>query len=311
MKSSVFLSDPLTAHETTRIPLTRPPDALHSIAREGRGEGIRFMGSEHLQNPDVSWDHEPTPCPSEGGELDPSFFGQVPSREGSGVGRFMGRLHLLVLAASSVLVLSTARAANFSDVQFWVGTGANQAAFVVDWNDGQSAESLIWGYRWDGSATGMDMFRAIADADSRLFAHISTPGAFGVSVYGIGYDLDGDNVFGVSPSLTFDGGGLAVENSPDDSRVATDTGDHWLEGWNSGFWGYSLRSSSSSVWESASTGPSDRQLSDGVWDGYSFAPGFAFTDPSEPSVAPVPEPRSLVLVVSGGLFLLCARRKLW
>jgi hypothetical protein len=221
----------------------------------------------------------------------------------------MKGLHLLVLAASSVCVFSPVRAADFADIQFWVGTGVNQAAFVVDWNDGQSAESLIWGYRWDGPATGMDMFRAIVNVDSRFFAHVSTPGAFGESVYGIGYDLDGDNVFGVSPSLAFDGGGLAIDNSPDDSRVATGTGDHWLEGWNSGFWGYSLKASSSSVWESASTGPSDRLLSDGVWDGYSFAPGFAFSDPSEPSIAPVPEPGSLVLVVSGGLFLLCARPK--
>ena len=227
------------------------------------------------------------------------------------VASFMRRLHLLALAASSLCMLSPARAADFNDIQFWAGSGTNQAAFVVDWNDGQSAESLIWGYRWDGSATGMDMFQAIVGADSRFFAHISTPGAFGVSVYGIGYDLDGDNLFGVSPSLTFDGGGLAVDNSPDDLRAATDAGDHWLEGWNSGFWGYSFKSSSSSAWESAATGPSDRQLSDGVWDGYSFAPGFTFTDPSEPAIAPVPEPGSLALVVSGGLFLLCARRKLW
>src|SRR5438034_4741685 len=41
------------------IPLTRPSTTLSPIGGEGWGEGVRFMGSGHLQNSDVSWGHEP------------------------------------------------------------------------------------------------------------------------------------------------------------------------------------------------------------------------------------------------------------
>src|SRR6266480_1028207 len=50
---------------------------------------IRFMESEHLQNSDVSWGHEPTPNPSGGGESVSGTLAEFPSWEGSGVGRFM------------------------------------------------------------------------------------------------------------------------------------------------------------------------------------------------------------------------------
>src|SRR5436309_2847565 len=69
-------------------PLTRSRDCgttLSPIGREGRDEGVRFIGSEHLQKLDVSWGHEPdwhpSPCP-------------LPARRGEGgrrpgEGRFM------------------------------------------------------------------------------------------------------------------------------------------------------------------------------------------------------------------------------
>src|SRR5438309_1451122 len=52
----------------------------------------RFMGREHLQNPDVNRSHEPTPNPSGGGESMSGTLAEFPSWEGSGVGRFMGSL---------------------------------------------------------------------------------------------------------------------------------------------------------------------------------------------------------------------------
>jgi hypothetical protein len=39
----------------------------------------------------MHWDPEPTPNPSEGGELRAGAMRQFPSWEGSGVGRFMER----------------------------------------------------------------------------------------------------------------------------------------------------------------------------------------------------------------------------
>jgi len=52
----------------------------------------RFMGREHLQNPDVNRSHEPTPNPSGGGESMSGTLAEFPSWEGSGVGRFMERV---------------------------------------------------------------------------------------------------------------------------------------------------------------------------------------------------------------------------
>ena len=104
-----------------------------------------------------------------------------------------------LLALAGVFVLTSAPAATLNDVQFWAGSGTNQAALVIDWNDGKSAESLLWGYRWNGAATGLDMFESVVNADPRLYAHIGAF-SFGASVLGIGYELNGNGTFGVSPS---------------------------------------------------------------------------------------------------------------
>lgn len=212
--------------------------------------------------------------------------------------------------ASITFATTTTSAATFDDVEFWAGAGANQAALVIDWNDGKTEESLLWGYRWDGAATGMDMFQAVVTADPRLFSYLGLY-SWGTAILGIGYDLNESGGFGVSPTLTFDSTGLLLDATPtpDDARAATDPADHWLEGWNSGFWGYSLKATELDLWADASTGASDRALSDGVWDGYSFAPGFASSAPSEPVAAtPVPEPTSAALILISGILLSCLRR---
>ncbi len=211
----------------------------------------------------------------------------------------------IVLFAGAGMV-SSASAQVFDDIAFWVGEGSNQAGFVIDWNDGISDESLMWGFRWDGAATGADMMTAIVSADARLFAHLSVPGSFGVSPYGIGYDADGDGVFGVTPTLSFDSFGLST-GSPFDGREAADADDHWQEGWVSdGYWSYWLGSGDEPAWEGAMTGMSDRVLTDGSWDAWSYAAGFGEVLPSMPVAAAVPAPGSLTLLGAG---LLAARRR--
>jgi len=213
------------------------------------------------------------------------------------------------LAVASLFVLSAAHAASFDNIQLWAGSGTNEAALVIDWQDGKTSESLLWGYRWDGSATGLDMFLSVVAADPSLYAHIGNY-SWGTAIYGIGYDLNGDGSFGVSPALTFDSGGLSTAVNPDDSRTATDSADHWLEGWNNGFWDYYTKSSSADAWTESGVGSADRLLSNGAWDGYSFAANFISSAPAESlAVAAVPEPATLALFVSAGMFLICARRK--
>ncbi len=211
----------------------------------------------------------------------------------------------LTAAGAVVALVPSLSAASLDDIAFWAGTGANRAALVIDWQDAQAPQSLLWGFRWDGTATGLDMLTAVIQADPRLFGHLGQFG-WGTAVFGLGYDSNANGGFAVDPALAFDSGGLAVDTNPDDARVAVDAGDHWREGWNTGFWAYYLKGSSGDAWESAMTGAADRVLSDGAWDGYSFAPGFVSAAPGEPVPAAVPEPGTLTLLALGALAL--ARR---
>ncbi|MEI9959601.1 MAG: hypothetical protein WDM76_00310 [Limisphaerales bacterium] len=59
-------------------------------------------------------------------------------------------------------------------------------------------KSLVWGYRFNGTATAEDMFNAVVAADHRLFVTATAPyPGFGAFVYSIGYDLNNNSVFGL------------------------------------------------------------------------------------------------------------------
>ena len=215
-------------------------------------------------------------------------------------------------AASALVIICAAAPAQaaftFNDIEFWVGAGSNHAALVLDWNDGIESQSLVWGYRFDGSATGEDMLRAVITADDNLYAKISVPGAFGISTFGFGYDLDSDG-FAISDGISFGPDGIAVTTEANaDGAFALDSDDHYEEGWfSSGFWTYWNSSNdpfAGGAWDSAATGVSDRVLQSGDWDGFSFDPVFSFTDPpSEPVAATLPAPPAFfVLAVA-----VCAR----
>lgn len=219
-------------------------------------------------------------------------------------------LRNLAVATLATFTL-TASAATFDDIQFWAGSGANEAALVIDWHDGNSPSSLLWGYRWNGSATGLDMFEAVVNADPRLFAHLGTF-SFGTSMLGIGYDLNNSGSFSVTPSLSFDSGGLLIDNGGGnalDARVASDSADHYIEGWNGGFWDYYTRASSGDAWAESSVGSGARLLTDGAWDGYSFAPGFAGSAPLDPTPAMVPEPGTVSLLTLSAITFVWLRRR--
>lgn len=224
------------------------------------------------------------------------------------VGRALLPACLALVALMPLAHATQAHAVSFDDIQYWVGAGSNRAGFIIDWNDGKTPESLVWGYRWDGTKKGEDMLRDIVAADVRLFAHLSGSGGYGAALYGLGYDLDNDGVFGVSPALAFDAGGLSSGNS-NDSRVPTDGDDHWKEGWMSaGYWSYWLGGNGDSPsWGFSGTGMSGRTLTNNCWDGWSWAPGFSSSTPSEPVPAQVPEPMTALLLGMGTLCL--ARRK--
>lgn len=214
----------------------------------------------------------------------------------------MKKINFLFKLIAAVLFLALpARAqlvVDFDDILYWIGSGSNQAALVIDWSDGKSVTSYAWGYRWDGSATGLDMLNAVAAADTRL--EINFHPSFPTALYSVFYDADGDG-----GSYTFTAPGV-------ETGTTSDPDDHYREGWFSGFWNYSVNSTSApgdlpysgGNWEISMTGASGRSLFDGAWDGWTYDADFSFDDLPVQPMAAVPEPSSILLLTLGLLLLM-------
>jgi hypothetical protein len=214
---------------------------------------------------------------------------------------------------------------NLDDIQNWTGTGSNRAGLVIQWNDGSNPASLAWGYRWNGSATGLNMLQAIAGswqvADSNDPTVIVSSGSgsdsrltLGIHDFGWGQAVN---------SITFNDTGV--------SRTRSD--------WATGFWEYFnvggtfdtppngepntfLGTSSypgtipNSNWVSSWSGFDSRILSNGSWDGWSFAPGFtslALMQPHDADLhsSAVPEPRQIaasILTLAGLMIYIVIKR---
>lgn len=198
-----------------------------------------------------------------------------------------------------------ANAITLDDITVWAGSGDNRAGLVIDWADGKLP--VVYGYRFDGSATGQDMFDTLFAQQPELFAKVEQF-SFGQAVLGIGIDRDSDG-FSVSDGVNtildsdFTDGLLQTPTTEADGDTAVDADDSYLEGWATAFWGYYV-SDGASDWGFASSGMTDRVLVDGDWDGFAYAPGFSGGPPS----VDVPEPSSAALLVLAGAALLRRRR---
>lgn len=75
---------------------------------------------------------------------------------------------------------------DFNKIQHWTGEGENEAALVVQFNDGTEPRAYVWGYRWDGYASGEDLVRAVARASRSLTVLIQYTGSMGYTLDGVG-----------------------------------------------------------------------------------------------------------------------------
>ncbi|MDB6064435.1 MAG: hypothetical protein JWR26_643 [Pedosphaera sp.] len=228
----------------------------------------------------------------------------------------MKKLCLLMLATAGVFGSPRAHAISLDDIQCWTGSGSNRAALVIEWSTPAvmnattvpapvSDKTLVWGYRFNGTATGTQMFNAIRAADPRLYIVQDT--SFGTFVEAIGYNLSGDGVIGVTDGThtytagAFTNGALTGPNLTLDAAHAVNGGDLFWSGYfgpnweiwneqgdNGGFAASPNRgtnavwtphdpmnpfSGSHGQWDYAQSGLDGLVLHDGSWIGYSVAAG--------------------------------------
>ena len=199
----------------------------------------------------------------------------------------------VMMGMLSAMVAVSAHAVDFSDITTWVGSGSNQAGLIVDWNgDGLLPQYQVWGYKWDGAASGEDMLKAVAAADSRFYAVIETDPTYGDYVFGLGYDVMND------------GSGFVSTTPGDETGHANNPGNHYCEGWyNNGYWSYWGKDTTDSDWNWPGAGMGSRTLANGCWDAWTF--GYASNEWTAPEPlsdfipAAVPEPTSLIALAGG------------
>jgi hypothetical protein len=145
------------------------------------------------------------------------------------------------------------------DVEYWSGSGDNEAVMVVDFD----AASYAFGYRWSGSAFGWDAMQAIGvvegdpNPEDRLeYTFTDWGGTLGIAIN----------------SLAYDG-----------SECVSDWVNTFL-----GYWG----SDDGETWTPHQVGVSTRSLADQDWDGWSkeyVSAGYGpLNPPSVPGVVPEP-----------------------
>lgn len=114
---------------------------------------------------------------------------------------------ILLLAFAGMLFVSKAPAISLDEIQFWTGSGTNRAALVVAWTTPESFaytsvpapltnQTLVWGYRFNGSKSGAQMLAAIIATDPRLYGVADM--TYGTYVVGLDYNFSGDGIGGLA-----------------------------------------------------------------------------------------------------------------
>ena len=86
-----------------------------------------------------------------------------------------------------------ARAFRMDNIRFWLGSGTNSCAVVVDFNDGEPGDrSFAWGYRWNGNAPSVKAILDEITARDRRLKMFASASEYGSFIEAFGYDADGD-----------------------------------------------------------------------------------------------------------------------
>jgi hypothetical protein len=225
---------------------------------------------------------------------------------------------LTALALTGALTLTHAHAISLDDVQLWAGSGTNRAALVVEWNSPEilnqttvpapiANKTMVWGYRFNGTATGTQMLEAILAADPKLYVMVNDEYGSAI-VVGIGYNQNNNGVIGLTDGVTtnYFANGLLTNNDIADSVAPINSGDLYWGGWNGpnwqlfteandsgGFYNSPNRGSNpywdpntyiQGQWSFAEAGLDGLYLTSGSWLGFSVAAaGYDSTNSSDPA----------------------------
>jgi hypothetical protein len=235
--------------------------------------------------------------------------------------RRLGHVAAGLLCAAGLLLTfrASAQAEDFtlSNIQYWVGTGTNQSALVISWNDGIAPDSLVFGYNWNAPASGPAptiyvMMEAIQAADPYLAftaePQFNYPSDGDYALYSAFYNLTG----GAGPEVGTPANLGGTENG------YAPAGDHYKEGWFTGFWGEVIGEGNpydGGSWNTtAGQGLAVDTLSDDGWYGLSFSTdetNFTIPEPGYPSAifpVPIPEPCATCLSLFTTVLLLTYRK---
>jgi hypothetical protein len=185
------------------------------------------------------------------------------------------------------------RAAAFSldDIERWTGEGTNRSALVVDWHDGTRPHALAWGFRWNGAATALDLWRAVTAAD---------PGLTGIAETAGGRTFLG----GIEYRRPTRGGDLLPGTGAHAVRWTAYTWDHTGDVCRAGTWRH-WRCDGPAVYAVSHFAPhadglEARPLADGSWDAWSLDADGGARPPGRPAAAlHYPFARSVVSYTAG------------
>jgi hypothetical protein len=234
--------------------------------------------------------------------------------------QYMKKISLLALAG--LLFVAKSAAISLDDIQLWTGSGTNRAALVIEWNTPEvlnyttvpapvANKTLVWGYRFNGSATGTQMFNAIVAANPGLYAVEDVDPTYGTSIDAIGFSLNGAGLTGltdgtitnlagtftkgilVNPSLNVDG---TYSLNRNDLFWSGFTGPYWQLwnelGDNGGFLNSPNRGTnefwdadaySQGQWASSYSGLDELPLTNGSWIGFSISAAGYDSNPGDPA----------------------------
>lgn len=176
------------------------------------------------------------------------------------------------------------RVSTIDDIVNWTGVGENRSVFSIQWAEAAgsatSVRFLAWGYKWSGNAMGLDMVKAVARQDSRLYVVLAK--AWGeIVIKGFGYDGNGDGHITVSnASLTLTEAdfvnGIYLEKSGDnfDAMETANAADLWMGGWNQAYASYWVGTSGVNVptdFSYSNYAASSRALENNSWDAWTFS----------------------------------------